>query len=268
MSRTILVTGANRGIGKGIVQALVDSSKPLVVYAASRSGEDVGVASKGDCQVKPIKLDISNEGSIKECLSKIDSLDVLINNAGAQSIGQKQTNEVYMNVLNVNYRGTLRMCEEALPKLKKGGRIVNMSSVACKLDQYSNQIQERFRRAFTDLTLQQLDELVVEYETAFKNGTEKKSGWPVEKPYCISKAAVNAFTAILARQNPDYLINCCCPGWVNTDMGSLIGKPQKTPEQGAKIPVKLALDDIGSTSGQYWENKSVSDTGSGHVSSW
>jgi len=268
MSKTILVTGANRGLGLGICQALVDAAKPLTVYAASRSGKDVGIPSKGDVQVKSIKLDISDEKSIEECMKSIDSLDVLINNAGAQSIGQKQTTEVYMNVLNVNYRGTLKMCQAAIPKLNKGGRIVNVSSVACKINQYSKPIQERFKRAFTDMTLEDLDELVKEYETAFQNKKEKESGWPIEKPYCISKAAVNAFTAILAREHPEVLINCLCPGWVKTDMGNLVGPAAKTPEEGARLPVRLALEDIGNVSGRYWEGKSVQDTGPGDVSSW
>lgn len=60
-------------------------------------------------------------------------------------------------------------------------------------------------------------------------GTESQNGWP-RSPYGVSKAAVNAFTAILARQNPGLLINACCPGWVLTDMGRLVGpNPPKSP---------------------------------------
>jgi len=45
--------------------------------------------------------------------------------------------------------------------------------------------------------------------------------------YAISKAFVNAIAAILARENPGLVINNCCPGWVNTDMGSMVGAPPK-----------------------------------------
>ena len=48
--------------------------------------------------------------------------------------------------------------------------------------------------------------------------------------YKISKSAQNAFTAVLARENPDVAINACCPGWVSTDMGKMIGgRPPKSP---------------------------------------
>lgn len=49
--------------------------------------------------------------------------------------------------------------------------------------------------------------------------------------YSVSKACVNAITAILARENPGLTINACCPGWVATDMGGIMGKPPKEPSE-------------------------------------
>lgn len=95
---------------RAIVESLASRKESLIVYAASRKGEDIGVASTSSVQVKPVKLDVSNAQSRDELFKSIESLDVLINNAGAQSIGQKQTNEVYMNVLDVNYYSTLQVC--------------------------------------------------------------------------------------------------------------------------------------------------------------
>ena len=61
------------------------------------------------------------------------------------------------------------------------------------------------------------------------HGNESQHGWP-RNAYGVSKAAMNTFTAILARENPRLLINSCCPGWVSTDMGTLTGeRPPKTP---------------------------------------
>ncbi|KAL8995852.1 MAG: hypothetical protein Q9169_004504 [Polycauliona sp. 2 TL-2023] len=60
------------------------------------------------------------------------------------------------------------------------------------------------------------------------NGTEKRDGWK-SQAYGVSKAATNAMTAVLARENPGLTINACCPGWVDTDMGNLMGRPPKTP---------------------------------------
>ena len=61
---------------------------------------------------------------------------------------------------------------------------------------------------------------------------------------------MNALTRILARQNPGLIVNACCPGWVKTDMGVMVGRPPKTPEEGAQIPVRLAVGDIGEVSGR------------------
>ena len=58
-------------------------------------------------------------------------------------------------------------------------------------------------------------------------GKEYDNGWP-KMTYDVSKAAENAITMILARDNPDFFINCCCPGWVDTELGDQAGPPPKT----------------------------------------
>ena len=96
-------------------------------------------------------------------------------------------------------------------------------------------------------------------------GDLSKDGW-APSAYYVSKACVNAMTAMFARQHPDLLISACCLGWVETEMGRQVGRsPPKTPEEGARIPVKLAFDDIGGVSGKYWANASVSGRGSGET---
>lgn len=67
-------------------------------------------------------------------------------------------------------------------------------------------------------------------QDAVAKGQDVARGWP-PMTYFTSKAALNAGTRILARDNPDLLINCCCPGWVSTDLGAQAGTPPKTPGQ-------------------------------------
>ena len=98
----------------------------------------------------------------------------------------------------------------------------------------------------------------MEQQRSAANATEAESGFVGPgRAYAFSKTCVNAMTRVLAKDNPALLINSCCPGWVKTDMGLLIGRAPKTPADGAKIPVRLALDDIGGVSGAYWANASV-----------
>ena len=157
------------------------------------------------------------------------------------------------------------MCQAFIPLLSKKGRIVNVSSTGSSLSNYSKEIQQRFRDP--KMTLQDLETLMEEYEECAKNRTETKNGWP-RLAYSVSKACENAMTAVLARENPGLVINACCPGWVDTDMGRLVGSPSKAPEDGAKIPLRLAFKDIGGVTGRYWGNPSVHDTDEGRVVEW
>lgn len=97
------------------------------------------------------------------------------------------------------------------------------------------------------MTLRDLEDLMQEYQVLYStiflnvtrradhrqecasNETERQHGWP-QQAYSVSKACVNALTAVLARENSDLTINACCPGWVSTDMGKMVGsQPPKSP---------------------------------------
>src|SRR5437762_5183655 len=76
-NKTILITGANRGIGRALVtEALRRSAKK--VYAGTRSGE----LQNADNRVTPLTLDVTNTAQIQAAAERVESLDVLINNAG------------------------------------------------------------------------------------------------------------------------------------------------------------------------------------------
>lgn len=166
----------------------------------------------------------------------------------------------------------MKMCHTFLPLLKSRttrenpSRIVNLSSLASRLEIYSPEIQARFRSAskFPDV-----EALISDFYTAADNSTETKSGFSSPgRAYNFSKACLNAATFILARENPEVLINSCCPGWVRTDMGRLIGRPPKTVEEGARIPVRLAVGDIEGVTGRYWANDTPRSRESGKVQDW
>ncbi|KAJ5532353.1 Short-chain dehydrogenase/reductase SDR [Penicillium frequentans] len=266
-----IVTGANRGIGLAICAALVRQSPgPLVLYAASRSGSPIdlaGLSIPPTVQIRPVKLSLTDKASITALSTMVGnehrSCDILINNAGLYYFQEKVTAAQLQETLDVNFRGTLNVCQAFLPIMRKGGRIVNVSSQSGQLKYFHPRLQARFLSP--DLSFAELDTLIGEYSQT-STMRPRRAGPPLA--YFTSKAALNAATRILARDNPDLLINCCCPGWVGTPLGAQAGQPPKSVEEGARIPLRLAVGDIGQISGRYWANDSVASTGHGEVCDW
>lgn len=271
--KVFIVTGANRGIGAAICDAILSHpstrSQPLTLHATSRKGNDIHIRAQHDTQrIVSHPLDISKQQSIasfrETVLQETPTIDVLVNNAGINLDSNFNIDNARMT-LKTNYEGSLAMCQAFIPQMREGGRIVNLSSTASGLSIYSSSIRERFRSA---QSLDEVEQLAQAYLTSLSGGTCKEDGWPVGRSYSVSKACMNAFTAVLAAQHPKVTINSCCPGWIKSDMGNLMGRPPKTPAEGAKIPVRLALEDLSGITGRYWGNGSVYDTGSGDVREW
>ena len=267
-----LLAFQNRGIGLGICQKLLSqASPPITLYACSRKGLDLGLSTSNNNAIHYPSLDITSTSSIKTLADSISSqhgyVSILINNAGITDLS---TSFSAADVMSVNYTGTKTMCQTFLPLLSKhpGSRIVNLASTASSLSAYSPRLQSAFRDP--SLTLPQLDKLADSFLSASKAGEAelKEEGWGNTNAYPPSKACVNALTAILARENEGVIVNSCCPGWVDTEMGGAMGRAPKTAKEGARIPVRLAVGDLGGVSGRYWGNDSVMEKGEGKVQSW
>jgi NAD(P)-dependent dehydrogenase (short-subunit alcohol dehydrogenase family) len=124
-NKTVLITGANRGIGRALVnEALSRGAKR--VYAATR-----GPLQIWDERVTPLTLDVTSASQIQRAVNETDSLDVLINNAGIAIYDDLSDVEVIEKHLAVNLLGPLRMTQAFLPLLKRSkGAIVNNLSLA------------------------------------------------------------------------------------------------------------------------------------------
>jgi NAD(P)-dependent dehydrogenase (short-subunit alcohol dehydrogenase family) len=123
--RVVLVTGANRGIGQALVaEALRRGAKR--VYAAARQH----VASL-DERVTPLTLDVTNAAQIQAAVERVESLDILINNAGLAFYDDLRDRAALEAHLAVNLFGTYGMAQAFLPLLTRSrGAIVNVLSVA------------------------------------------------------------------------------------------------------------------------------------------
>lgn len=281
-SKIVIVTGANRGIGNAICKLILEdkSITPLTLFATSRAGEDLNLPTRDDQQIFYPSLDISSASSRQAFWEKVQSgtsvLDVLINNAGV-NLDNEFGVENASKTLETNYRGTLEMTRAALPMMREktgegpgsGGRIVSLSSVGSSLKTWKPELAEKVRAIDS---MEELEKMMQEYLKLVEQGRDADTGFPSERSYGVSKTAINVLTKLLARENPEVTINCCCPGWIDTGMGDLVSsrkmKPPKTPEQGAIIPFRLAFGDIGSVSGKYWANESVRSKEDGQVQEW
>ncbi|MBO0800629.1 MAG: SDR family NAD(P)-dependent oxidoreductase [Blastocatellia bacterium] len=122
--KTVLVTGANRGIGKSLVEeALRRGAKR--VYAGTRQP-----LVHSDGRVTPLNLDVTDAEQIQAAVERVESLDILINNAGLALYDDLNDRATLERHLAVNFFGTYGMTQAFLPLLTGSrGTIVNVLSV-------------------------------------------------------------------------------------------------------------------------------------------
>lgn len=129
--KIVFITGANRGIGKALVQACLDK-KVKKVYAASRKLENL--PQWGDSRVVPIALDVSNSNQILEAANQCSDTQILINNAGTLHAGNILTGDLegFKKDLEINCFALIAMMRAFALVLEKNieARIVNIASIA------------------------------------------------------------------------------------------------------------------------------------------
>lgn len=231
--RIALVTGAARGIGLAIAQALAEGGAHVVmvdratmIHTRSSELRDRGLS------VEAAELDVSAadaiEPFVRTILESRGHLDILVNNAG---IAPKQPNGLkapvenltlaeWDHVLKVNLTGAFLLCRACVPSMRarKWGRIINLTSVA--------------GRAKSDIS-----------------GAH----------YCASKAGLIGFSRVLANEvGADGIrVNCIAPGRILTPLATVAGETVNngyikqiplgrlgTPEDIARVASFLASDDI------------------------
>jgi NAD(P)-dependent dehydrogenase (short-subunit alcohol dehydrogenase family) len=132
--RTVLVTGASRGLGRTLSLAFADAGARQV-FAGARKESDLGSLS-GD-RVTPIKLDVTSDDDVN-ATRQLGAIDILVNNAGVASYG----NPVAMNFddamreMEVNYFGALKMTRALAPAMveRGDGMIVNVATAFAKIN--------------------------------------------------------------------------------------------------------------------------------------
>ena len=190
--KTILLTGASKGIGLDITQKLINKQYNLIVCSRTISKELDKILSKENL-IKHYKVDLSSNESIDQFLNNIKDINFygLVNNAGYAKEGILATMpEIEIeNMININLKSTIVLCRffsRNIIKHKTTGRIVNISSIISD-------------RGFNGLSV-----------------------------YSATKAGLNGLTLSLARElgRTGTTVNAILPGFIETDMSSGLSSKQ------------------------------------------
>uniref|UniRef100_A0A663DZD0 C-factor n=1 Tax=Aquila chrysaetos chrysaetos TaxID=223781 RepID=A0A663DZD0_AQUCH len=208
---SVLVTGANRGIGLGLVrQFLGMPSPPAWVFAACRDpkGQRVGVGTD-----LPFvgSAEVTDPASIKAAAARVgehlggSGLNLLINNAGITKLNSldNETLENMTRIYTTNTVGPLLLGQAFLPLLKKAAQGSPGSALSCS------------KAAIINMS-------------SYGGSIASPSGWDLMQivSYRCSKAALNMLTKCQSLGYREHGILCAAlhPGWVQTDMGGSIGQ--------------------------------------------
>ncbi|XP_048558360.1 (+)-neomenthol dehydrogenase-like [Triticum urartu] len=286
-TRVAVVTGGNKGIGFEVCRQLASGGISVVLTARDemRGGEAVErLNALGLSHVVFHQLEITDASSAAALAgflkTRFGKLDILVNNAavGGVEYGQEfDTNEEKFsgldfhervewmlknarepidsakNSVKTNYYGTKHVIEALLPLLQASseGRIVNVSSNYGLLRHIGSEEVRQELNDVDNLTEGRLDDLLEKFIKDFKAGELEMHGWSTKfSAYKVAKAAMNAYSRILARRHPELRVNCAHPGFVKTDMS--MGSGVLTPEEGARNLVKVALLPDGGPTGAYF----------------
>lgn len=134
VGKTVLVTGANRGIGRAFVVGLLQAGAAKV-YATARNLDTLSdLASEGAGKVVPLQLDVTKLNQVEAAASNAD-VALVVNNAGIaafQGLISAGSSDAARQEMEINYFGTLNVARAFAPVLARngGGAIINLSSIA------------------------------------------------------------------------------------------------------------------------------------------
>lgn len=202
MKKTVLITGASKGLGASIAKIFAQNNHNIILNYNNSEEEALKLTEElkqYNVEILPVKADITKEEDIKNMvdvsINKFKKIDILINNAGIaiDTIVEDKTKENFIKTLDTNLIGPFLLSKYVGKHMlkEKQGNIINISST---------------------------------------NGIDTYYEYSLD--YDASKSGLISLTHNLANHYAPYIrVNCIAPGWINTEMNKNLDEEYKKEEE-------------------------------------
>lgn len=276
--KIILITGANKGIGYGLVKGLLNKNKENMHIILTSRNVELGLKAMTELKkenntnnLSYFKLDIENLTDIRLLESHIKKnygyLTCLINNAGYfnrnPGFSNEERVEDIIKTFSINFFSQVLLTESLSHLIKKSPHELNNQILfTSSLKGQRRFHNERFNERLNDGSISNLENFYNEYIFAFNNGKGKDFSYKEENQffsYGTSKMFLNSYMNNLSLKlsSTHIKVNSFNPGWVKTDMG---GKNASLSiEEGIDTPIWMIDNYDNIENGRIYEERKVID---------
>ena len=170
----IVITGANRGLGYEVSKqiAQTESLQPYIIYCTSRKADTTDLKTHfPNSEVRFTKLDVTKQEQIEELAAQIKKeghpLKILVNNGALADDTRGFTKEIAKEMIDVNYRGCLKLSQAMIPLMVKGSRIVNVSAAASQQENLMTSPEQKAIIQNPNITIEDVNGLIAKFEVSF-----------------------------------------------------------------------------------------------------
>jgi carbonyl reductase 1 len=253
VSRVALVTGANQGLGRGLVEGLAARMAPhdrVLLTGRDPSRVEAAAASVAAgpaiARVESRVLDVRDGDAIAGLAAELGEVDIVFSNATARMSPHADPADEVDAVAETSNLATSRMLRAFAPRLRRGGRLIVVASALGTLDKLDDRVARRFAQAEN---LAAIDILVAEWREAVHAGRAGRDGYGTWLNIPSKVAQVAAVRAVARERRAadlaeDKLLMALCPGLIDTDASRPWFEDMsiaQSPTEAASWPVELAL---------------------------
>ena len=256
-SRTALVTGANQGLGRALVEGArrwpgarpTASCSPAAIPTACGTPPLPSPTARPPPAWRAACSTSATRDAIAALAAELGEVDIVFSNATARMSPEADPADEVDAVAETSNLATTRMLRAFAPRLRPGGRLIVVASALGTLDKLDERVAGRFAAAATE-SLDAVDALVADWRAAVHAGRAEAEGYGtwLNIPSKVAQvAAVRAAGPRAARRRPGPRAGCSwrlCPGLIDTDASRPWFEDMstaQTPAQAAAWPVELAL---------------------------